>query len=172
MNYQKKILYVLLLIAAFVFTPIAAQAVCPVCTIVTCAGIGLARWIGIDDVITGLWIGGFMASLSFSISSFLDKKNIKSKFKDFFAVAAVYSFFLVIMLWANIIGLPENTFCCIDKLLFGIVFGSIILILSNSLYIFLKRKNGGKPHFMYEKIAVPILNLSIASLIFYIILNC
>ena len=34
-----------------------AHAVCPVCTVAVGAGLGLAEWLGIDDSISGLWIG-------------------------------------------------------------------------------------------------------------------
>lgn len=34
-----------------------AQAVCPVCTVAVGTGVGLSRWLGVDDTITGLWLG-------------------------------------------------------------------------------------------------------------------
>ena len=40
-------------------------AICPLCTFAVGAGIGLTQYLGIDDVITGLWIGGFIVSLVF-----------------------------------------------------------------------------------------------------------
>ncbi len=36
----------------------SAQAICPICTIAVGAGVGFSRYLGIDDTIAGLWIGG------------------------------------------------------------------------------------------------------------------
>ena len=38
--------------------PSAVYAHCPLCVAGAAAGITLTRWIGVDDLITGIWIGG------------------------------------------------------------------------------------------------------------------
>ncbi len=43
------------------------------------AGIGLSRWLGIDDTITGLWIGGLIISLAIWTINWIIKKNIYFK---------------------------------------------------------------------------------------------
>ena len=40
-----------------------ALAVCPICTIAVGAGVGLSRYFGVDDAITGLWVGGLIVSM-------------------------------------------------------------------------------------------------------------
>ncbi|MCX6758247.1 MAG: hypothetical protein NTX14_00895, partial [Candidatus Nealsonbacteria bacterium] len=52
-------------IASFIFSLLTARpalAVCPICTVAVGAGLGLSRWFGIDDSISGLWIGGLIVS--------------------------------------------------------------------------------------------------------------
>jgi hypothetical protein len=34
--------------------------VCPVCTIAVAGGVGLCRYLGIDDLISGSWIGALL----------------------------------------------------------------------------------------------------------------
>jgi len=46
------------------FLPSYALAVCPVCSIAVAGGVGLSRWLGIDDTISGIWIGGLIISLA------------------------------------------------------------------------------------------------------------
>jgi len=60
----KKISIYLLSVFAisFLFTQ-KALAVCPICTLAVGAGVGLSRWLGIDDTISGLWVGGLIVSL-------------------------------------------------------------------------------------------------------------
>ncbi len=53
---------------------------CPVCTIAVGAGIGLSRWLGVDDLISGLWIGGLIVSLIGMTILWLNKKNLKNNF--------------------------------------------------------------------------------------------
>lgn len=149
--------------------PQKSKAVCAMCTLATCAGVGLSRWMGIDDLITGLWIGGFLASMIMAISIHYDKKKGHSWIRDAFIAASFYSFVIGGLYASKMIGQPANTFCCMDKLLFGIITGSIILILSNSAYEIIKKRNGSKPHFPYQKVFLPISALLIVSLIFQIL---
>lgn len=154
------------------FLPKKTEAVCAMCTVATCAGIGLSRWIGIDDLITGLWIGGFLASIVVIIANYLDKKEIIFKSRDQLIVFGSYSMVIGGLYGTKLIGSPTNTFCCIDKLLLGIAIGSIVLILSNASYNITKKRNNNKVYFPYQRVVIPISVLLIASIIFSFILKC
>lgn len=39
------------------------MAICPVCTVAVGTDVGLCRWLGIDDVLSGIWIGGLIISM-------------------------------------------------------------------------------------------------------------
>lgn len=54
----------LLLISIIVgIIPNFVLAQCPVCTVAIGVGVGLCRYLGIDDLITGLWIGALLLAL-------------------------------------------------------------------------------------------------------------
>jgi len=56
-----------------------------------------------------------------------------------------------------------------DKLVFGIVLGTIGLWLGTVLYEYLKKKNNGHAHFPYEKVVIPVGFLVILNIIFYFV---
>lgn len=144
---------------------------CAVCTIAVGAGVGLARWLKIDDRITGLWVGALIASLIAWTIHYLDKKNIHFKGRKILTVILWYGLTIVPFFFTGMIGNPLNTFWGIDKLLFGIILGTIIFIGANLLLNYLKKKNGGKPYFHLQKAIVPVSFLAIASLITYLIIR-
>jgi len=152
------------LLAAF-----PAKAVCPVCTVAVCAGLGLSRWLGIDDTVSGVWIGGVTASLIFWTKSWLDKKRIRFPGRPILIAVGYYALVLLPLYWMGIVGHPQNVLWGMDKLLLGTLFGSVGFALSASLYEPLKRRNGDKPHFPFQKVAMPVGALAILSLMFYLL---
>lgn len=77
---MKAVLFFLLL---FIF-PKTTLAVCPLCTVAVGTGLGFSRFLGIDDVITGIWMGGLIVSSALWFSAWLEKKNYKIPYRDFF----------------------------------------------------------------------------------------
>lgn len=146
------------------------KAVCAVCTISICLGVGLSRWLGIDDVISGLWIGGLIVSLIIWMIGWFEKRKFKIKLQELFISIIIYSFITSILYIKGMIGLPNNTIFCIDKLLFGISFGSIIFLMGTWFNGYLKQKNNNKAYFPFQKVVLPVAFLLISSIIFYSIL--
>jgi hypothetical protein len=144
-------------------------AVCPVCTIAVAAGVGLSRWLGIDDTITGLWIGGFTVSLIMWTLNWFEKKNYNFFGKRTITILGYYALIIIPLVWKDIIGHPLNKLWGIDKLLLGIILGSIIFWGGERFCCWLKKRNAGKAHFPFQKVAIPVIFLLIASLIFYFI---
>ncbi len=176
---------------AFIFTFFAknAFAVCPVCTVAVGAGLGLAEWIGIDDSVSGLWIGGLIVSISLWTINWLNKKEIKSstlrnsdpawggigreksnfgkKIRDIL-VFLIYYAIVVLPLWLKgKIGHPMNKLCGVDKLLFGIILGTVLFSAGVIFHNYIRKRNENKSHFKGQKIALPVSFLIIASLILY-----
>ncbi len=166
-----KLFFPAILLAAAIcfFYPFPVYAVCPVCAVAVGAGVGLSRWIGVDDTISGLWIGGFLISLTILTQSWLSKKNVNFKRKNI-VVFLIY-FLLVIMpfYFSGIVGSPLNVLCGIDKLLLGIASGAISFFLGGKWYYRLKEKNQGHAYFPFQKIVMPITPLVILSIAFYFI---
>ena len=146
-----------------------ALAVCPICTIAVGAGVGLSRYFGVDDAITGLWVGGLIVSMIVWTESWLEKKNIRFKGRIFINIFAYYTLIIIPLYYSGVIGNPLNTLCAcgLDKLLFGIIAGSLAFWFGASWYFHLKEKNNGHAYFPFQKVVMPILPLIILSIIYY-----
>ena len=167
---MKKIsIYLLFIFAVSFLFAKKALAVCPICTIAVGAGVGLSRWLGIDDAITGLWVGGLIVSMITWTESWLDKKNIHFRGRILANVLVYYALIVIPLYYSGIIGNPLNTLCAcgLDKLLFGIIAGSLAFWFGASWYYYLKEKNKGHAYFPFQKVVMPIAPLIILSIIFY-----
>ena len=149
---------------------------CPVCTIAVAGGAGLSRWLGIDDTISGIWIGGLLASLTIWCLSWLERRNIwlkvRFRFRWLAMAAVLYSSVIAPLYKLGMIGSSCDTILGVDKLLVGIIFGSITFLAGNWLYFFMKRMNGGRVYFSYQKVVVPVLCLAATSAVFYLLTKC
>lgn len=164
----------IIIVALFItlFFTTSAQAVCAICTIAVGAGIGLTQWLGIDDSITGLWIGGLTISCIVWTINWLNKKNIHF-FGRNISVIAIYYLSLVLPLYSmGLIGHLLNKFCGIDKLLFGIVIGSVVFLAGSISYNYLKKRNNNHAYFPFQKVVMPIAPLIILSFVFYFMTKC
>ena len=70
---------------------------CPVCTVTVIAGLGISRFLGIDDAVTSLWIGGFILSFSFITINWIDKKWPRLKVQRFRLPIIALMYLLVII---------------------------------------------------------------------------
>jgi hypothetical protein len=142
-------------------------AVCPLCTVAVGAGVGLCRYLGIDDTISGVWIGGLVVSLGFWLADFLRKKKINFIFLEFWSTLLMFLLTAPFLYWAKLIGIPHNTLWGIDKLVLGMVSGAVAFVLSVFTDKFLRKINQGKMYIYYQKVLLPLLYLTILSLVFY-----
>lgn len=161
--------FYILLTFSFIFLifPHSALAVCPICTLAVGAGLGLSRWIGIDDTITGIWIGGLVLSSGIWLSSWISKKGINFPHRDFFSVLVILFLVIVPLYFSSMIGIPGNTFWGVDKILLGSIFGFFAFLLGIWLDNWLRTKNNGKFLFYYQKVIVPVFLLAFVSFVFY-----
>ena len=147
----------------------AAKAVCPICTVAVCASVGLSRWLGVDDTITGLWVGGLAISVIIWTIDWLNRKKIRFFGRQPLIVIGYY----VLILWPlyhyNMVGHPLNKLWGIDKLLLGMAIGTIGFIAGVLLNGYLKKKNAGKAYFPFQKVVFPVGMLAVLSLVFYLI---
>lgn len=150
--------------------------VCSVCTIAVCAGVGLSRWLGVDDLVSGVWIGGLVVTLIIWLLSWLRKRRLEFKFQKLLTVILVYLTVLVSLSWGKIIGQPENKICftgwlSVDKLVLGILIGSFVFQAALATHNLLKQKNRQKSFFPFQKVVIPILFLLLTSLICYLLIK-
>lgn len=165
MKLQLKIMFAFMLSAvSYQLSARIALAVCPVCTVAVGAGLGLSRYLGIDDMISGIWVGGLIISLTIWTAEWLQKKN--RKISNFL----ILIFYILItyppLSWAGIIGHPFNTVFGIDKLIFGSIIGALTFLLA--IWADKKvRKIKGRQLFNYQRVVFPILSLTVFSLVLY-----
>lgn len=170
---HKKIIGALSLFSLLILAlPKTVYAVCPICTVAVGAGLGLSRYLGIDDVISGFWVGGLIMSLSFWLSDWATKKWPK-KLKNtgngkliFFSILFWYAITFIPLWMSGIIGHPFNTILGMDKLIFGSINGSLIFLLA--IWADKKvRKIKGKQLIQFQKVIFPLFALALISLIVY-----
>jgi hypothetical protein len=78
----------------------------------------------------------------------------------------MYLFVLIPLKLDHTIGIYKNTILGIDKIIFGIIIGSVALLLG-SLGDKLQRRKFKKIFFPFQKVVFPVLLLIIASVIFF-----
>ncbi|MDD2916757.1 MAG: hypothetical protein PHH70_02840 [Candidatus Gracilibacteria bacterium] len=160
--------FLLFPLQTFAFVPL----VCDLCTIGVIAGLGVSRYLGIDDSVTGVWIGAFLVAIIQMTIALLEKKHIRFRFRTTVISLSFVVFSLLSFYYAGIIGIYRNTFfggtsIFLDKVLLSSFAGGITLVLTSCLYQALKKRNGGHAHFPFEKVALPIASLVLLSVLFY-----
>ena len=161
-----KVISVLLLFIGYLRSVSPVAAVCPVCTVAVGGGVLLSHYLGIDDLVIGIWAGGLVVSLGLWTGNGLKKIYFKGQ-------AWVWTAFLwLTTVWglkqSGFIGHPTCKIHGHDKLLTGIVAGSLAFLLGNGLDYGLRKLNRGNPGkalFPYQRVIIPILLLLIVTVI-------
>lgn len=159
------------------------SAHCPLCTAGAVAGVGVARFYGVDDSIVGLLLGAFVASTGLWVDKWLKKRKKKINFPMQAFILVLLSFLLLVipLYMKGIItdfemvkSMPEHHSILgmgvygIDKLLFGTIFGTLLISGVFSFSDYLKEKNG-KRLFAFQGLMFMAAALAIFSLIFWLI---
>ncbi|HLD21590.1 MAG TPA: hypothetical protein VJB65_01710 [Patescibacteria group bacterium] len=166
---MRKILSISFLSVILTFFAVPTYAVCPVCTVAVGAGVGLSRWLGIDDTIAGIWIGGLTISLIMWTINWFNKKKIHFTGRNPLTVLGYIVLIVVPLYYIDMIGLPHNTLLGLDKLLLGIILGGVLFLMNALAYNYLKRRNNGHAYFPFQKVVMPVGSLAILSMIFYFV---
>lgn len=156
-----------ILLAVILLMPQLTKATCPVCTVAIASGLGLCRYIGIDDVVSGLWVGGLLLSLAISVDTALKKKKKSFKFSGLFWLVLTYLMVFVPLQLTGIIGHNFNRIVGMDRLIFGSLCGTLLVVISALASDGIKKRNKGKVLFNYQKVVIPVVMLLVFSFIFY-----
>jgi hypothetical protein len=149
----------------------SAQAVCPVCTIAVGTGVGLSRWLGVDDAITGLWLGGLIVSLIIWSVFWMDARNIRFRGRALITTITYYLLICVPLYFGGMLGHPENAFLGMDKLMLGMGAGSLAFLAGACWYQRLKNKHEGHAIFPFQKVVMPVAPLLILSVVFHFLIQ-
>lgn len=156
-------------LTALLLTAKHTYAICQViCPIVVGGTLTLLEEHGVDNSISGLWIGGMLVWASIVTIDWIAKWK-KHWLIDFLVVIAFYASTIIPLYTKKIIGDPHKMLWGLDKTILGIIIGSVFLYLGDRLYTYIKAKNGGHAWFPFQKAVMPILPLLIWSLVFYFI---
>ncbi|MBI2103711.1 hypothetical protein HYT59_01760 [Candidatus Woesebacteria bacterium] len=161
----------LLLLIVLLAQPASAFAHCPLCVAGAAGGLTLARIFGIDDSITGVWIGALIGATSFWAEKFVYKRikifplSILRQilYFTFFAltIASFYQLNLVVKM-GDIFG--------VHKLTFGMIAGGVLFYLVDLVNDYVIKKNA-KVLFPYQRIVVSLGSMVALSIGIYILIN-
>lgn len=133
---------------------------CPVCTVTVVAGLGISRFFGIDDLLTSIWIGGFILSFSFVFHSWMVKKWPK--------MLTAHSLQFTIFLMYVLALLPLYKTPTISRIIYGTAIGAVAFM-AGVYADKLQRKKYEKIFFPFQKVVFPVLMLILASVVGYIL---
>jgi len=192
---NKKFAFFSFLIASIIYTINFVKAHCPICTAAVGSGLVATRFLGVDDAISGLWIGAFIISTALWLDKLARKKFKPLPFQTLFIAilslaATIIPFHYAGVLDITTLGsfslqgkaidlvnvnstasceLPQNSLIFgIDRLLFGILLGFAIAWLVMFLSSKLIEKKGLL--FPFQTIVLTVLSLIITSLILWLLL--
>lgn len=170
-----KIFSIVFVLTLYLLSPTNVYAVCPVCTVAVIGGLGLSRFLGIDDSVSGVWVGGLILSLSFWTADWISKKKYLEKLiKKIQKTGIVVTTYILLsaltfipMFATNFIGHPVNKIWGIDKLIFGTAVGTLFFLLG----VFADQKERqikGRQFFQFQRVVFPVVSLLVASVILYL----
>ena len=152
-----------------------ANPACAVCTVAIGASLSIARNLGVDDCVVGVWAGAMLAIVGYWAIRWFEKRKWNFPHRD--AVLMILSIASIGFMYMGDLHYDPTVylgFLYIDSFLFTTILGAITFILAMNFYEWMKKKNGGHAHFPFEKVVVPVLTVLIVSLLFhyYPICNC
>lgn len=157
---------IILSFLTLVLSPFSAFAnpACAVCTVAIGASLGIARKLGVEDSIVGLWAGALLTLLGYWTITWFDKKNWYFKGRNFWLITIS-----VAMIGFIYVSEVEYEPCVIwnifymDPILFSALLGMLIYIYSQKFYHWMKARNNNRAHFPFEKVILPLGLLILAS---------
>ena len=165
----KKIFFLIITFVAFIFFPTSVQAfapACAVCVVAIGSGLTISRALGIDDSLVGIWTGALLLSIAGFTGSWIKKHWPRFPAPNLISYVLTYlltiPFFFIFNLFGQI--------WWQSNLLFGMIVGTVLLIIGLSTDKFLRTlKPEGKAFFPFQKVIVPIIFLLLGTLITWVL---
>ncbi len=167
--------YLYALVMSFFTTKVLAGPACPVCTVAIGASLGIARQLGVDDCVVGVWAGAMLAMIGYWMIRWFDKKGWT--FPGYKHILMISSIAMVGLMYINELTYDPSVIWrvfYVDSFLFTTLLGAVMLIFGMNFYQWMKAKNGGHAHFPFEKVVVPVLLVLLTSVMiaYYPVCNC
>lgn len=148
-----------------IFQPVYAQ--CPVCIVTVGGGLFLAEKLGIDSLLVAIWISG----LNTTIAIWLGKIFKNGKY-DYPYLWSIIFYLLTVgyFIYSKEIIFNKDLFWGINKSFFGLTIGFLVLAFGYFIDQIIRKYNGGKVLFFYQKVIIPLSLLLITTLIFKLLI--
>jgi len=145
------------------------NAQCPVCIITVGGGLFIAKKLGVDDLLTALWISGLNVAISFWFVSFIKKPKLLKN--PLLWTAIMFASTYLYLATTNQMYHKNNTFMHIDKVLVGLIVGTLVWLLGIGIDRLIRKYNNGKVLFFYQKVIVPLFLLLATSGLFSVLIK-
>lgn len=167
---MKKILLIFVFIISLIANTVPAHAHCPLCTAATGAAVAAARFYGVDDLIVGTFIGGFIISTAFWFNRVLRKKNKGKDYVPFqLEIISLLSFVLTLISFQTAGIVSIETLFGIDRIFMGMLIGSLITLFTSGLNDLIRKNNGNKNYIPFQVISLTLAFLSLSVLGYYLV---
>jgi len=166
-------MFILLFLSLFLISFEAyANPACAVCTVAVGASLEIARRLGVDDGVVGVWAGAFLILIGYWTLKWMDKKGWHFKGRDF--IILVSSVAMILFMYISHLTYTPKAILIfwLDPFLFATICGALVLHYSSEFYQWMKRHNGGHAHFPFEKVFVPVASLALISWLFAYLQLC
>ena len=139
---------------------------CPICTVGLAAGVGLSRWLKVDDVISGLWIGALILALSiWTFNWLLKKREKKPLWVLLFCIVFWYLLTFVPFYYTGLLDTECQKILGLNRLVFGAGLGIVMAAVALKIENFARKGTEKKRLFPFQKVIIPIVILLITSFI-------
>ncbi len=146
---------------------VLANPACPICTVAVGASLEIARRLGVDDAVVGVWAGALLVMIGFWTIRWFEKKNWNFWGRDFWLISLSVAM-IGFMYISELVYAPQPILVFyLDPFLFSTLVGAFVMYYSSELYQIMKARNGGHAHFPFEKVVVPVVSLLLVSVYFY-----
>ncbi len=150
----------------------SVAAHCPLCAAATAGGVGVTRFLGVDDTVVGTFIGGFVVSTGLWFNKWIRKKKSGKDFLPYQAtiiLLASLAFTVLTFYMAGLLGKDSSYLLFgVDKLVLGTVAGTAISLAAFALHKRIRAVKG-RSFFPYQGIILTIGALTLTALTFYLV---
>ena len=95
--------------------------ICDLCTLGVVAGLGLSRYLGIDDSVMGVWIGALLVVMIIALLNYLERKHWRFRHSGIIISLLVIGFMLFSFQVVGLIGSVTNGLGYGDQIFFYLV---------------------------------------------------
>jgi len=152
----------------FLFFLTSVFAHCPLCVAATGGAVIGAKLYGVDNLVIGTFIGGFIISTAFWFDLLLRKKNKGDSYLPFqLGTIILLSFLLTFSSFLSVGIFSDMVFN--ERILIGILVGSIITIAAFTFNDFIRKINGGKSYIPFQVVFFTLAFLLLVVFIYYLL---